>query len=141
MGKNRNFSVAFRIAVARRIVAGESVTALHHEYDIERSVLYRWRDALAAGGEAGLSRAVGRPPGTSPQLRQAAEAAGLCDRPAAPPEDSADAAAKRIAELERAVGKQALYIDFLTRAFKRVKEARRSKDSCGVSASTGRSGP
>ncbi len=137
MGKNRSFSTAFRMGVARRMMAGESVTALHHEYDIKRSMLYRWRDALAAGGEAGLSRAVGRPPGTSHKLRQAAEAVGLGD----PPNTLPEAAAKRIAELERAVGKQALYIDFLTRAFKRVKEARRSKDSCGVSASTGRSGP
>jgi transposase-like protein len=58
-GNNRVFSQEFKVGVARRIVAGESVSALHHELQIKRSVLYRWRDAYRQGGAAGLQRTVG----------------------------------------------------------------------------------
>ena len=45
MAGARVFRVEFRIAVARRILNGESVSALSNELKIKRSVLYRWRDA------------------------------------------------------------------------------------------------
>ena len=41
----RVFKVEFRIAVAQRILNGESVSSLSNQYKIKRSVLYRWRDA------------------------------------------------------------------------------------------------
>lgn len=123
--KNRVFSREFKEGVAQRILNGESVTALHCEFQIKRSVLYRWRDAYHKDGAAGLQRPVGRPPGTpSPP------------RPVASPEE---AAARRVVELERKIGQQALDIDFLRRAFKRVKEARRKNTETGATASTGRS--
>ena len=59
----RTFTPEFRIEIAQRIERGESVSKLHHELEIKRSVLYRWRDALRKEGAAGLARAVGRPPG------------------------------------------------------------------------------
>ena len=85
--KKRVFSQEFKQNVARRILNGESVSGLHYELQIKRSVLYRWRDAYRKDGAAGLQRPVGRPPGipTAP-------------RPTANPEQ---AAAQRIAELER----------------------------------------
>jgi hypothetical protein len=52
-----------------------------------------------------------------------------------------DAAAKRIAELERVIGKQTLQIDFLSKAFKRVEELRRNNKPSGATASTERSEP
>jgi transposase-like protein len=39
--------------VAQRILNGESVTSLHHELQIKRSVLYRWRDAYRKEAVAG----------------------------------------------------------------------------------------
>jgi len=45
MAGARVFRVEFRIALARRIMNGESVSALSNELKIKRSVLYRWRDA------------------------------------------------------------------------------------------------
>ena len=123
-GNNRVFSQEFKVGVARRIVAGESVSALHHELQIKRSVLYRWRDAYRQGGAAGLQRTIGRPPGVPNP-----------PRPGAPEE----AAARRVAELERKIGQQALDIDFLRRAFKRVKESRRNSSTGGAMASTERS--
>jgi hypothetical protein len=44
-----------------------------------------------------------------------------------------------VAELERKIGQQALDIDFLGRAFKRVRESRRKNTAAGATASTERS--
>ena len=62
-GKHRVFTKEFKEGVAQRIVNGESVSALHQEFQIKRSVLYRWRDAYRKDGAAGLQRSPGRPPG------------------------------------------------------------------------------
>ena len=126
MSEQRVFSREFKESAARRMLNGESVTALHHELQIKRSVLYRWRDAYRKDGVAGLQRVRGRPPGVPHP-----------PRPAAEPET---AAARRIAELERKVGQQALDLDFFRRAFKRVKELRRKDAAPGAAASTERSG-
>jgi transposase len=123
--KNRVFDSDFKEKVATRILNGERVTSLHHELGIKRSVLYRWRDAYRKEGRAAFQRSVGRPPGT-PRRPKAAET----------PEG---AAAQRIAELERKIGQQALDIDFLQRAFKRVNESRRTSSEAGGAASTTRS--
>ncbi len=120
----RVFSVEFRSAVARRILNGESVTALHAEFKIKRSVLYRWRDAYRKSGQDGFKKTRGRPPG-------AAAAVAVVQT------DSAAAAAdRRIAELERRVGRLAMENDFLARAFKRVKEARSKNNVAGEARCT-----
>jgi transposase-like protein len=123
--KNRVFCREFKEGVAQRILNGEGVTAIHNEFQIKRSVLYRWRDAYRKEGAAGLQRPIGRPPGVPNP-----------PRPQASPEE---AAARRVAELERKIGQQALDIDFLRRAFKRVKESRRKNTAGGATASTERS--
>ena len=125
--KNREFSPEFRIAVAQRIVAGESVTKLHVEHQIKRSVLYRWRDAYRKEGAAGLQRAIGRPPGVP----------NVAPKPRATEEERLR---QQVAELERKVGQQALHLDFFKRAFKRVKESSQSSGSTGAAASTKRHG-
>ena len=124
--KNRVFDADFKQGVAQRILNGESVSALHHEFQIRRSVLYRWRDAYRKDGAAGLQHPIGRPPGTPNP-----------PRPATSPEE---AGARRIAELERKIGQQTLDLDFLRRAFKRVKEVRRKNTASGAPASTEKSG-
>ena len=126
MSKQRVFSWEFKERVVRRVLNGEGVSALHHELDIKRSVLYRWLYAYRKEGVAGLQRVRGRPPGVPNPPRPAGE-------PGA-------AAALRIAELERKVGQQALDLDFFRRAFKRVKELRRKPVEPGATASTPRSG-
>jgi transposase len=115
MAGARVFRVDYRIAVARRILNGESVSALSSELKIKRAVLYRWRDAYREHGEAGLNRPKGRPPGATTKAMSKASAGAV-------------AADQKIAELERRLGRMALENDFLKRAFKRVKEAR-SKNS------------
>ena len=95
--KNRVFSQESKENAARRILNGESVSALHHELQIKRSVLYRWRDAYRKDGAAGLERPLG-PPGVPAAAR--------------PKTDPESAAARRIAELERKIGQQSLDLIF-----------------------------
>ena len=122
---NRVFSAEVRVQVAQRILQGESVSKLHHELDIKRSMLYRWRDTYRKEGAAGLARPIGRPPGV---------------RPAPKPGASAEEALRQqIAALERKIGQQAVQLDFFKRAFKRVKESSQRSGNAGAAASTGRS--
>jgi transposase-like protein len=123
--KNRVFSQESKENAARRILNGESVSALHHELQIKRSVLYRWRDAYRKDGAAGLERPLG-PPGVPAAAR--------------PKTDPESAAARRIAELERKIGQQSLDLDFLRRAFTRVRELRQKNTGSGATASTERFG-
>jgi transposase len=123
MAGARVFRVEFRIAVARRILNGESVSALSNELKIKRAVLYRWRDAYRKHGEVGLNRPKGRPPGGTTGAISKASAGTV-------------AADQKIAELERRLGRMALENDFLRRAFKRVKEARSKNSAPGEARCT-----
>jgi transposase len=116
----RVFKVEFRIAVAQRILNGESVSSLSNQYKIKRSVLYRWRDAYRDKGKAGF----GQPRGPRPGAKRNAQAK---------PSTTAD---ERIVELERRLGRMALENDFLRRAFKRVKEARSKSNAPGEARCT-----
>jgi transposase len=114
----RVFSVAFRCAVAQRILNGESVSALSAEFSIKRSILYRWRDAYRAAGKDGFRKTRGRPPGRA--------SLSVKTKPT-----SATTAEQRIADLERRLGRLTMENDFLARAFKRVKEARSKNSASG----------
>ena len=116
----RVFKVEFRIAVAQRILNGESVSSLSRQYKIKRSLLYRWRDAYREMGTAGF----GRPRGPRSGAKRNA---------IAKPSTTAD---ERIVELERRLGRMALENDFLRRAFKRVKEARSTSNAAGEARCT-----
>jgi transposase-like protein len=61
MRKYRVYSQEFKEAVSRRLVKGESVSAVHDELQIGLSVLYRWRDAYRKEGAAGLRPTGGVP--------------------------------------------------------------------------------
>jgi transposase-like protein len=136
------FEQNYKVEVAKRLLAGESGSQLSRELKIRRSVLYRWRDAYRLEGAAGLNRQPGRPPGRrlptapDPEALAAIEQADASQSAAA-----AATAARRIAELERKIGQQAVAIDFLERAFKRVKELGRPSGGSGASGSTAKSAP
>ena len=118
--KAREFTIEFKEGAARRLLAGESGTALSRELDVKRSVLYRWRDAFRAEGVAGLSRRRGRPaPGHSP-----------------PPKIPRDRRDERIQDLERLLGKQAAELDFFEQAFRALHLATPGSDALGASGST-----
>ena len=119
--KARRHAAEFKLSVVERMMAGEPVARLSRQVKVKREMLYRWRDAYRKQGAAGLQRPQGRP-------RQR-------------PEPGRPAAEARLRELERKVGQQALVIDFLQRACKRVKELRRPSQGSGATASMERSKP
>ena len=117
----RVFSVEFRSAIAQRILNGESVLALATEFKIKRSILYRWRDAYRSAGKDGFRKTRGRPRGSTTQVKI---------------KPGMTAADRRIAELERRIGRLSMENDFLARAFKRVKEARSKNSASGEARCT-----
>jgi transposase-like protein len=120
-GKPRVHTPEFKLSVVQRMLAGEPVARLSREVKVKREMLYRWRDAYRKHGRVGLERPPGRP-------RKKAE-------------EGEPATAARLRELERKVGQQALVIDFLQRACKRVKELRQESKGPGATASMERSKP
>ena len=89
------------------------------ELGIRRELLYDWREKFAAGGAEAL-RDAGRP------------------RPLAlPPELRGEP--RRIAELERKLGEQAVLIDFFKGALRRIEASRQASEEPGVTASSPRS--
>lgn len=125
---NREFTAEYRTQAAQRILQGESVTKLHDELKITRSVLYRWRGQYRKEGAVGLERKVGRPPGVP---NPTAPWAGVSEE---------ESFRQQIAALERKVGQQTVQLDFFKRAFKRVKESSQPNGSTGATASTRRFG-
>jgi transposase-like protein len=120
-GKQRVHTPEFKVSVVQRMLAGEPVARLSREVKVKREMLYRWRDAYRKQGPAGLQRPRGRP--------------------RKKPAEGVPAAAARLRELERKVGQQALVIDFLQRACKRVKALRQESKGSGGTASMERSKP
>ena len=116
----RAHTIEFKEAAARRLLAGESGTALSRELDVWRSVLYRWRDTYRNEGVAGLSRRRGMPaPGHRP-----------------PPKIPRDRRDERIRELERLLGKQAAELDFFEQAFRALNLATPANDGPVASGPT-----
>jgi transposase len=120
--------VVFRAKAVERMQAGANVTQLARDLGVSRWALYRWKRIYEKQGPAGLALA--------PQGRQLL---GRAKRAYERLDEAAEAKVQ-MAELERKVGQQALQIDFLTRAFKRLKESRQYNDATGGTASTERSG-
>ena len=119
--------VAFRVRAVKQMQAWANVTTLSRDLGVSRWALYRWKKIFEKEGPAGLAMApLGRP-----LLGRAKRAYERLDE--------AEQAKVQVRELERKVGQQAVQIDFLARAFKRVKESRPSSGSTGATASTERS--
>jgi len=133
--RSRVFSRRFKLEAVLRMEAGENVSGLARELGVRRKLLYEWRDAWRIGGEEAL-----RPPG---RPRKGASVVGARDGggskgPPAPsgPEAELAAARRRIAELERKVGQQALEADFFRQALQLKETLRRPSDRPGGTAST-----
>jgi transposase len=111
--KQPEYGAELKLAAVRRVLAGESVSAVAQELGIRRKRLYVWKDRYAELGESGLvHRRGGRP------RKQASVAAHGSEATAGRGELLA--ARKRIAELERKVGQQELELDFFGEALRRI---------------------
>jgi transposase len=122
----RTFSGDFKLRVLERIERGEPIGALSVEFGVHRQLLYKWRDAHRAG-RLGARR--GRPTKAEALAREGATAEGR----------ELDAARRRVAELERIVGRQAVELDFFQGALRRIKASRQVTDGPGATGSSPRS--
>ena len=144
------YSREFKLSAVRRMVEGVNVSALSRELQVKRKRLYAWLACFRSGGPEAL-RPRGRPPKVvDPPGCREPEAVGIeklepasavaPPKPAAPvdPVSAAEhaAAQRRIADLERTVGRQQMELDFFRRALRRVGDARRPTGRSGGTAST-----
>ena len=119
----RRFSREFKIAAVRRVIEGEQVGAVARDLGVTFRVLWGWKKRVVEKGEQYLHE-IGRPKqGQRPRL-------------AAPPEDRSQQ--RRLAELERLVGRQQMEIRFLGKALRQVEERRQQKKNAGGVASSKR---
>lgn len=108
------YGTELKLSAVRRVLAGESVSAVAEDLGIRRKRLYMWKDRYAELGEAGLvHRRGGRPRKVVSEVAAGADA--MTGR------GELLVARKRIAELERKVGQQELELDFFGEALRRIK--------------------
>jgi transposase-like protein len=112
----------FRVEIATRMLAGENVSALSEKYQLPRSMMYRWRDALRREGAGGLSRPLGRPPGAAGPPAQTRPGSSVAEQ----------RLRQQIAGLERKVGQQAVEIEFFRGVFKRLEELPKASQHGGA---------
>src|SRR5271157_1560519 len=98
--KQSEYGTELKLTAVRRVLAGESVSAVAQELGIRRKRLYVWKDRYAELGEAGLVHRRGGRPRKQTVAGQGSEA--MAGR------GELLSARKRIAELERKVGQQEL---------------------------------
>jgi transposase len=124
--RKRRWSREFKEAAIARMAAAATIGELAAELGINRSLLFKWRQAYQAGGAAGL-RVSGRSPAPPPAEVTAA--------PVLIPTDLT-AAQRRIEELERKIGQQQLDLDFFRAALRHVRDQQPGKGKPGETPST-----
>jgi transposase len=123
--ERRLYSREFKLAALARFEATGNVEGLARELGVRRELLYKWQRKYAAGGATALSTK-GRPrPVEAVRIEEGDAGLG-----------SEDGARRRIAELERKVGRQELELDFFRAALQQVKGPARGNDGRGGPAST-----
>jgi transposase len=120
-GRRRLFSREFKVAAVQRVIEGEELADVARDLEIGREVLWRWKKRVEEKGEEALFD-VGRRKGEPQRSAESIEAAQQ----------------RRIAELERLVGRQQLEIRFLDKALRRVEDLRQEKNDDGAAASSKR---
>lgn len=114
----RRFTRQFKIAAVRRVLEGEQLGEVARELDISFELLWRWKKRVTEKGEEHLYE-VGQRSREHGSLGEAGQQ-------------------RRIAELERLVGRQQLEIGFLDKALRQVEERRQRKNDDGGAASSKR---
>jgi transposase len=109
-------SSEFRSRAVERMQRGENVHALVKELGVSRSLLYLWKQ-----------RAEGR-------LRPKKS-----EGPEEPRERRIAELEKQVGELQAAIGRKALELDFFAGALRRIEETRRKRSAAGERASTPKS--
>jgi transposase len=123
------YSREFMLKAVERLEAGERASALAIELNIQRTIVYHWRDRLRANGAEALTSKRGRP-------RMAEGLVAQSVRALRPTASGLAQARTQIAELERKVGQQQLDLDFFRGALEHIEDSRRPSDGPGVTASS-----
>jgi transposase-like protein len=123
---HRSFSLEFKRAILARLEGGEIVSALAAEIGVHRQLIYKWRDAERAGS-------LGRRRGAPTKAERLAREAGLAEA------SELELARRKIAELERKIGQQAVDLDFFRGALRRIEASRPASAEPGVTRSSPRS--
>ena len=114
----RRFTRDFKVAAVRRVLEGGDLGAVARDLEISFELLWRWKKRVIEEGEDHLY-GIGQRSGPTPASREASKE-------------------RRLAELERLVGRQQLEIRFLDKALRRVEELRQEKNTDGGAASSKR---
>lgn len=114
----RRFSREFKIAAVRRVTEGEPLGAVARDLNVGIELLWRWKKRVEEKGEEHLYGIGEHSEGAEKAAEQTSQ--------------------RRIAELERLVGRQQLEIRFLDKALRRVEEQRQRKNDGGGAASSKR---
>jgi transposase-like protein len=122
----RSFSLEFKRAALARLAAGEVVSRLAAEFGVHRQLIYKWLDSERAGR-------LGRRRGAPTKVERLAREAGLAEA------SELELARRKIAELERKIGQQAVDLDFFRGALRRIEASRRASGEPGVTESSPRS--
>ncbi|HWF01490.1 MAG TPA: helix-turn-helix domain-containing protein [Caulobacteraceae bacterium] len=122
----RSFSLQVKREALARLAAGELVSALAAEFGVHRQLIYKWRDAERAGR-------LGRRRGPPTKAERLARSAGSIDA------SELELARRRIAELERKIGQQAVDLDFFRGALRRIEGSRQPSEGLGATRSSRRS--
>jgi transposase len=123
------YSREFMLKAVERLEAGERASALAIELNIQRTIVYHWRDRFRANGAEALTSKRGRP--RTPEVL----ASESLRTSRAKANDLVQTRAQ-IAELERKVGQQQLDLDFFRGALQHIEDSRRPNDEPGVTASS-----
>ena len=109
--KGGQYPTAFKLKAIKRVERGEGVSPVARDLGVTRKALHDWMRAYKALGPEGLNRKRGPKPGP----RRLRPVPGM-----APGEDSGSltASRRRIAELERVIGRQRLELDFFRQALR-----------------------
>ena len=129
LSESGRHSREFMLKAVERLEAGERASALAIELNLQRTIIYHWRDRFRTHGADGLTSKRGRP-----RTPEVLAAVGV--RAARAKADSLVQARAQIAELERKVGQQQLELDFFSGALQHIEGSRRPSDAPGVTASS-----
>ena len=108
--KGGQYPTAFKLKAIKRVERGEGVLPVARDLGVTRKALHDWIGAYKAHGPEGLNRKRGPKPGRR-RLKPVAGALPLKGR-------STSAAERRIAELERVIGRQQMDLDFFRQALR-----------------------
>jgi len=112
--KGGQYPVAFKLKAIKRVERGEGVSPVARDLGVTRKVLHDWLRAFKALGPAGLNRKRGPKPGR----RRLKPVPGTI---AAEGRGALAASERRIAELERVIGRQQLELDFFRQALRALE--------------------